>query len=45
MNLKSKVNIRFTFNVTIGLYPFFTNIEYCAKHLTILLTVLRQTDI
>ena len=46
MNLTSKVNIRFTFSVTLGLYSLFTNIEYCAERLTNLLTVLlRQTDI
>jgi len=46
MNLTSKVNIRFTFSVTFGLYSLFTNIEYRAECLTNLLTVLlRQTDI
>jgi len=40
MNITSKVNIRFTFIVTLGLYSFFTNTEYFALRLTNLLAVL-----
>ena len=43
MNITSKVNLRFTFSVTLCLYSFFTNTEYLALHLTNLLAVLRQT--
>ena len=46
MNITSKVNIRFNFSVTLGLYSFFTITEYFAKGLTNLLTgLLRPTDI
>jgi len=46
MNFTSKVNIRFTFSVTLGLYCFCTNVEFLAKCLTNLLAVLLwQTDI
>jgi len=40
MNLTSKVKIRFTFSVTLGLYCFSTNVEFLAKCLTNLLAVL-----
>jgi len=40
MNLTSKVNIRFTFSVTLRLYCFCTNVEFLAKCLTNQLAVL-----
>ena len=44
MKLTSKVNIRFTFSMTLDPPDCPTNTEYCAERLTNLLTVLlRQT--
>ena len=46
MNLTSKVHIRFTFSVTLGIYTFCNIAEFLAKCLTkVLAVLLGQTDI